>query len=429
MKIVRVALAFVSLFLSLATSADYKSTQCDGCWLPSAAQPLATEGLGVNIHFTEAKPGELKMIADAGFRWVRMDFVWEVTERERGRYDFSAYDHLLKELEANNLRALFILDYGNSLYTDGKSVRTAEAQAAFARWSVAAAKHFAGRGVLWEIFNEPNVPLFWPPDPKADEYVSLAAEVSRAFRREVPNEKLIGPATSKIDLPFLESVFKASVSSNWAGVSVHPYRQADPESAAVEYARLRELISRYHPHNSEQSLPIISGEWGYSSIWRGMTDETQAAMLAREFLTNIANGIPLSIWYDWRDDGTDAKEIEHHFGLVRHQYQTGRAEVYDPKPAYLAAKTLTTQLNGYRFVERISAGNNGDYVLVFTKGSNRRMVAWTTSATSRRVTLAGVSGHFSITKLTGQPGGAISASNNALSIPLSTSPIYLAPAN
>src|SRR3979409_768285 len=29
------------------------------------------QGLGVNIHFTDPQPGEVKMIADAGFRWVR----------------------------------------------------------------------------------------------------------------------------------------------------------------------------------------------------------------------------------------------------------------------------------------------------------------------------------------------------------------------
>ena len=429
MKIVRVALVLICLLLSLATSADYKSTQCDGCWLPSAAQPAATDGLGVNIHFTEAKPGELKMIADAGFRWVRTDFIWEITERQRGRYDFSAYDRLLKELEANNLRPLFILDYGNPLYTNGKSVRTAEARAAFARWSVAAAKHFRGRGVVWEIFNEPNVPLFWPPDPNVDEYIALATEVSRTFRHEVPNEKLIGPATLKIDLPFLESVFKARVSSDWSGVSVHPYRQTDPESAAIDYARLRELIRRHGSQSNREPLPIISGEWGYSSTWRGLTDEMQAAMLAREFLTNIANGIPLSIWYDWRDDGTDPNEAEHHFGLVRNQYQSGRSQVYEPKPAYLAAKTLTSQLDGYRFVERRRAGSDDDYVLVFTNGNDRRIVAWTTSATPRRATLTGMTGHFVITRVTGQPGGTILANNNSLSIELSNSPMYLAAAD
>ncbi len=62
---------------------------------PEAAVP---EGLGVNIHFTDAKPGELEMLAHAGVRWVRMDFGWDGTEPEKGRYDFSPYDRLLAQL-------------------------------------------------------------------------------------------------------------------------------------------------------------------------------------------------------------------------------------------------------------------------------------------------------------------------------------------
>ena len=215
---------------------------------------------------------------------------------------------------------------------------------------------------------------------------------------------------------------------DWSGVSVHPYRQINPESAANEYARLREAIARFKTSNDSERLPIISGEWGYSSVWRGMNEETQAAMLARQFLTNVANGIPISIWYDWRDDGVDPKEAEHHFGLVRNQYQSGRAQVYEPKPAYLAAKTLTNQLNGYRFVERMNIGSDNDYVLVFTNGSDRRMVAWTTSQTSRRVNVP-ATGRFTITNLKGENAGTLAADNGSLLIELSSVPIYLAATN
>lgn len=427
---VRFALGLFFLFLSLTTSADYKSKTCAACWLPSANGPTVDEGLGVNIHFIDPRPGEVKMIADAGFHWVRMDFIWEITERERGRYDFSAYDRLLKELEPVNIRALFILDYGNPLYTNGKSVRTLEARQAFARWAVAAAEHFSGRGVLWEMFNEPNAPLFWPPEPKADEYIALASEVGRAFRAAVPNEKLIGPATLGIELGFLEPCFKAGLLDSWSGVSVHPYRRTNPELAASEYARLREMISTYRTGNdSARSIPVISGEWGYSSAWRGMTEEKQAVMLARQLLTNAANGIPISIWYDWRDDGSDEAAVEHHFGLVRNKYQTERAQVYDPKPAYFAARTLSSQLNGYRFIERLVVGSDDDYILVFAKERDRRIVAWTTSGTAHRVNVPGMSGRFALTKVTGESAGLVSATPTGLSLEISSAPIYVARAN
>ena len=56
-----------------------------------APLPLgAVDGAGVNIHFTNPRSGEMKMLAEGGFRWVRIDFAWGPTERERGRYDFAA---------------------------------------------------------------------------------------------------------------------------------------------------------------------------------------------------------------------------------------------------------------------------------------------------------------------------------------------------
>src|SRR5215216_6627338 len=83
--------------------------------LPDLRVPHA---LGVNIHFTDPKPGELEMLAAAGFKWVRMDLGWGGTERKKGEYDFSAYDRLVKALDHHQLRAIFILDYGNSLYAE-----------------------------------------------------------------------------------------------------------------------------------------------------------------------------------------------------------------------------------------------------------------------------------------------------------------------
>ena len=47
-------------------------------------RPVVPEGFGVNIHFTDPGPGELARFAEAGYRWVRMDFAWEGIERHSG---------------------------------------------------------------------------------------------------------------------------------------------------------------------------------------------------------------------------------------------------------------------------------------------------------------------------------------------------------
>ncbi|HKP36654.1 MAG TPA: cellulase family glycosylhydrolase [Pyrinomonadaceae bacterium] len=422
----RGVLLLLLIMLSLIMGADRLPDSCKDAWAPDLNTSTFPQGVGVNIHFTDPRPGEVKMIADAGFRWVRMDFIWELTEKERGRYDFAPYERLLAELEPHGIRALFILDYGNRLYTEDKAVRTEEARQAYARWAVAAAKHFANRGVIWECFNEPNVPLFWPPKPNVDEYVALALMVGRSFRASVPNERLIGPATLGLDFNFLEACFKAGLLEYWSAVSVHPYRQSNPENAANEYCVLREMIERYKPKGAAaRTIPIISGEWGYSSAWQNMSEGKQAQLVSRALLTNRANGIPISIWYDWQDDGTDASEAEHHFGLIRYAHESERQPGYQPKPSYLASRTLNQFVTGYTFRKRLPVGNDSDYVLLFANDNNQRIAVWTTDSQSHRVTVPLAAASYALTRHTGEDAGVVAANQDGITLEVSPSPIYL----
>src|SRR5689334_25384130 len=92
---------------------------------------VVPDGLGVNIHFTDPRPGEMEMLAAGGFRFVRMDFGWGAIERQRKVYDFAAYDRLMAALEARQIRAVFILDYGNPLYDGGLAPHTDAGREAF----------------------------------------------------------------------------------------------------------------------------------------------------------------------------------------------------------------------------------------------------------------------------------------------------------
>src|ERR1041385_6723467 len=135
--------------------------------------PLAfAEGVGVNIHFTRGRERDLDLIAAAGFKFIRMDFGWGGIERKKGEFNWADYDTLTADLEKRGMRAIYILDYSNPLYEetvvsknpitgqehkDLASPQHPESVAAFARWAAAAAEHFAGRRILWEIWNEPNI--------------------------------------------------------------------------------------------------------------------------------------------------------------------------------------------------------------------------------------------------------------------------------
>jgi hypothetical protein len=350
-------------------------------------EPIFPSGVGVNIHFVTGNEKDLDLIAAAGIKFIRMDFAWTGTERKKGQYDWSGYEQLLSNLEKRDIRPIFILDYSNPLY-EGEvggtnplthvahrttaSPQHPESVAAFAKWAAAATKHFAGHRILWEIWNEPNI-QFWSPKPDAQQYTALALATCKAIREVEPSETIIGPASSTFPWEFLETFLKSGVLEYLDGVSVHPYRglKSPPETAAADYKRLKELIEKYAPGGANgKKVPILDGEWGYSSNTKGVSLETQAAFAARQQLINLLNGVPVSIWYDWKNDGDDPAENEHNFGLVMPDLK--------PKPAYVAIKTLTRELASYRITRRLPLAGADDYVLLLADSTgNKKLAAWT----------------------------------------------------
>ncbi len=339
---------------------------------------------GVNIHFTEGHEKDLDMIAAAGISYIRMDFVWHSIEKTKGVYDWSAYDTLTASLSKRGIRALYILDYSNPLYepeVESKDPITGEAQKgiaapchpesveAFSKWAAAAANRFREYNIVWEIWNEPNI-TFWRPAPDIDQYLNLAFATCKAIRSVDPGAIIIGPATSQIPVPFIESFLASGILEYIDGVSVHPYRDysRSPETAIEEYRKVLELISKYS--RGSKKVPIISSEWGYASATKGISVETQAAFIVRMQLSNLLYGVPLSIWYDWKNDGTQPDNFEHNCGTVTYDLE--------PKPAYTAINTMNRELNGFTLINRIELKNENDYLLLFRNASGKyKMAAWT----------------------------------------------------
>lgn len=333
--------------------------------LPNLTVP---SGLGINIHFTHPQPGEMEAIAAAGFKWVRMDLTWENVERRRGAYDFSAFDELMASLAKNHLRALLILDYGNPVY-GSDSPHTAEQRKAFANYVAAAVKHYRHRGVLWEMWNEPNL-NFWKPVADASQYIALATEVGKTIRRVAPDEWYIGPASSGIDNDFLKKCFESGLLKYWDAITVHPYRHLSPETVALDWKRLRKTVAA-----TGNPKPVLSGEWGYSTGPKGMvSEELQAPFLARQYLYNLASGVPLSILYEWRD----APGVEERFGIVDDKMQ--------PKAAYRVIQNLVENLRGFTYVGRLDS-KASNVLMLFRRGKESRIAGYTLNEKGETISL------------------------------------------
>jgi len=386
---------------------------CEAGQLPASVIP---NGFGVNIHFT-GEPKDLDIICDGGFKFIRMDFSWSGIEREKGVYNFQStgYDALTEACIKRGISMLYILDYSNRLYESEQSVRTPEGRLAFAAFAEAAAKRYAGKNILWEIWNEPNIRQFWQPQPGVDDYCKLVEAASPKIKQGDPNALVVAPATSTIPFDWLEGCFKKGL-LNWIdALTVHPYRPQNPETVIKDYARLRDPIARYAPQGKKN--PIISGEWGYSNgNWDNsrLSELQQARYLARMFLINLYQNVPVSIWYDWKNDGPDPNEREHNFGTM--------ARDLKPKQAYLAAGTLSATLAGYSIKERIDTGGENDFVFKLSSGKNQALALWTTG-TEHELSLPIPAGQGTIVEMLGEKSGL--SWTEPLKIKVSQSPKYL----
>jgi hypothetical protein len=197
---------------------------------------------------------------------------------------------------------------------------------------------------------------------------------------------------------------------------VHPYREGEPESAADDFAKLRDLIAKYV--GPGKTIPIISSEWGYSTAWKDQSPQLQADYLAREWLTNQWQHIPLSIYYDWQDD-TSSIDAECHFGMVDQNLQ--------PKSAYNAARTLIDQLRGFTFADRLNAGGSDVFLLRFTRNKHERFAVWTTRRQRINLRLAVKQTEFKVCNVTGEELPSLKAIDGAVELTVSSSPLYLTP--
>jgi Cellulase (glycosyl hydrolase family 5) len=345
---------------------------------PPESSELAPR-LGVNIHLLR-DDHSLDLAHAAGFGFVRMDMLWANVERN-GRYRFFAYDNLLRALEARGMGVLWILDYGHPDH-GGSTPRTPQDVAAFSRFAEAAAEHFKGRNVRYEIWNEPNTSEFWKPSPNASEYAILLREAVAAIRRADPSAKVSSGGLARFDTTFLSKAVDPSLAASLTAIGVHPYPKTGPETIAPELGNLREWVAR----SLGQHIEIWDTEWGYSSAnapieapSNGHSEDgrhRQASLSVREILTVGAVGLPLAVWYDLRDDGTDPANPEHNYGLLD---SSG-----NEKPAIKAIRTLMSVVSGRRYAGMIQETPEGIHAMRMDGLTDTVVIVWTDQPDGRR---------------------------------------------
>jgi hypothetical protein len=386
--------------LALLTLAACSSSDSPDPQPPQGGAITLGQTIGVNTHLTNAgmNPEQyrdlLAPLAEAGVYMIRSDLTWATVEQTPGVYDFvtPGYDHMVEAAEGLGIRILFILSYANPLYGEFNSVADVESRCAFAAYATAAANRYGGRGHTWEIWNEPNTDRFWTTaegGPNAAEYAALVESTVSALRAADPGGTIAVGAVlyflSTIDLPgisiggerWLQALADAGVLGLGDEVTLHFYRGGNPEGVIADVVAARAILDA-----AGESLPISSGEWGYSTYdgttpapidaevpryLPAVTEERQASYIARMLLYNYSLGLPRSVYYDYLDSkDPDPSYLEEHFGIMTNDLV--------PKPAYTAISTLTDLLGDAVLSEELMLGT-AEHGLLFERADGSQVTA------------------------------------------------------
>ncbi|SFN62433.1 Cellulase (glycosyl hydrolase family 5) [Bradyrhizobium sp. Rc3b] len=349
-------------------------------------------GLGVHVQVWQIDTADLERIRNFGFSFVRWGMSWEAIEKDPGEFDWATTDAFFKKVRHSGLSSIVILATGNHFYSrwlelpadpgvrERKVAAPPEseaAMAAFSRFAAAAAKRYADESVTWEVWNEPDLPIFWPPKPKPDAYAELAAMTCSAIKMAAPKAMVLAPATASLPIraPALYGTLaKTEAAGCLDGLSMHSYRisggrRPDPESVEAENLASRALLERLS--GRWRDVPMLCTEWGYPTSAVGRA--TQRAYLARAYLANVASGVQATVWYEWKDSRDEPANPESHFGLQTAQ-GIFKVELDDG---------LVRRLTSMRFVRRLQAVDPQVQLLLFEEGKTSQIVAWLRSDSAR----------------------------------------------
>ncbi|WP_217474543.1 hypothetical protein [Stutzerimonas stutzeri] len=362
-----------------------------------AEDPFIVGVCSHDLHLRNTRSEGLQLLHDAGIASVRTDAHWAFVERKRDRLEVEPHwQAYLAGNEAQGIDNLFILGYGNSFHGAGEKPRSEPVRSAFNRYVAFVAEQFRGRIKHYEVWNE------WDAENPTDsqftqDYARLIADAAGIIRQHDPNAKVLAGAvtTEGIESGFATRLIEAGVMQSIDGLSLHPYvhcrgRGKNTPEAWIEWLadvdlELSSAAGQPVPlYLTEMSWPAYQGSCG-------IDEHLQAAYLVRSFfLARTLPNVRGYWWYDWRNDGTNVREREHNFGLLRQDYAL--------KPAYRALKAISPIIRDYRFLGHADGSKKGAVLLRFGNADEQLLVAWSPEQT-RTLTIESTgkaSGHLAL---------------------------------
>jgi len=295
-------------------------------------------------HYNKEKMEEaVQLMKRAGVGFVRMDFLWEDIEPRKNHLDYSKYDGIVDLLAQNDIKILGVLGYNVSW--NSRAWNAAPDIPLFVKYARRVVRRYKDRVKYWEIWNEPDVDIYWVPQDDMKTYGALLRAVYPALKSEDPTCLVVMGANSRYVPLGLRRLYMRAGKENFDIVNLHPF--VDPLSpGAMELLRSAYRGTyKVMQSKADGDKPIWITEIGCPGVdevadnwWLGKnpSEAEQAQWVKKVYGEPLKwKGVKKIFWAFFRDTPNHFGNGTDYFGLVRRDFSL--------KPAYMAYQAVATK--------------------------------------------------------------------------------------
>ena len=325
------------LAVSLAAAGCGGSSSGSHAPTPPPVGALPDDFLGIvsNDAFAASGSDRAEILAAerrTGVELLRETFDWATIEPSRGHFDFATYDAFMAATARAGLQVLPIV-FGRPSFepaqrpAGGHLTATTTSPPArlsdFAQFAATLVRRYGPGGTFWrahpqlpvhvirswQIWNEPNLPVYWAGKPSAAGYVAMLAATARAIRAVDPHAEIVtaGIPDSTLGIalgPYVSEMLAAGARGTFDTLAINPYAA----STAGVLAATAQVRSELDQAGLERT-PIWLTEIGWASGGppSGFTVGSQLqARYVLDTITSLAHEagsehIRGIVYFDWRD--------------------------------------------------------------------------------------------------------------------------------
>jgi hypothetical protein len=282
--------------------------------LPSSAEAQQVRPDFFGMHDAAVASGALPGVSVGAVRLWDTGTSWRDIERVNGTFDFAKLDTAVASARSAGLRPLIVLGQTPQFHATkpmapgafGPGATSMPTTTAWKRYVDAVARRYKTT-VDYQVWNEPNVVNYWTGS--VAQMASLTVTAAQEIRKNAGRKATVVAPSFPLRLAqqqrwfrsyWASKVGRTTVASQVNVVSLNLYPQANqaPEASM----NLLKVAQRALPRAARRK-PIWNTEINYGLLGgataRPVSDDKQAAYVARTLVLNANSGIQRVYWYAW----------------------------------------------------------------------------------------------------------------------------------